>query len=326
MKNKIKHATVLIISFLILLFSINSCKDIQEEDLSDTSVVLFAPANETSTDVLTHTFWWSEIEGADKYNIQIASPSFLTPDYLVLDSNVTINKYTYTLNPGTYEWRVKAFNGAYETYYTTYSLKIDSTPDLSGQQVVLISPSDNLASNNMTFTFQWYELYNAEDYRFEIRTPDWNGSLVIPPQITQYDTISLTLDEGFYVWGVQAQNVTSNSPFSSRSLIVDTTAPNTPTLIYPNVNEVINDSTLTNSIITFEWQRGADYGSSIKDSLYVSSDSLFLSGIIVSTYVTDTVYSNTMTTGNDYFWKVRSIDAVGNYSNYSVTRKFTYEE
>lgn len=326
MKQGIYNTACFFIVITAFILFVTSCKDIQEEDISGLTVVLHTPANSTTTEVLTHTFWWSKIDGATEYNLQIASPSFLTPEYLILDSNVTSNKYTFTLNPGSYEWRVKAMNGAYETDYTTYTLQIDSTPDLSGQQIVLISPNDNFATNNQTITFKWYTLYNADDYRFEIRTPDWNGSLAYPVTITQYDTLNITLNEGFYVWGVQGQNLTSNSPFSSRSIVIDTTSPGIPVLTYPSDDATINDSTLTNSEITFRWQRGSNSGSEIKDSLYVSTDSLFLSGIIVSVHLADTVYTKAMTTEDEYFWKVRSIDAAGNYGNNSVIRKFVYEK
>lgn len=303
-----------------------SCKDIIEEDLSEQTVIINAPPNNYVTESITQTFWWNKLEGAQKYNLQIVSPSFSSVETLVLDTNVSGDKYTYTLNPGNYEWRIKAYNASSETAYTTYTITIDSTADLSSQQVVLISPVNQLATNSITITFQWYHLYNAVDYRFEIRTPDWNGDLVINPMITEHDTLTLTLAEGFYVWGVQAQNSTSSSPFSSRSLVVDTTSPGIPVLLLPADDAVINDSTLTNSNILFNWQRGTNTGSAIWDSLYVGTDSTFSGGLIISAYLSDTSYTYSFSNGNDYYWKVRSIDDAGNYGGYSVIRKFTYEE
>ncbi|OFX36397.1 MAG: hypothetical protein A2X08_14925 [Bacteroidetes bacterium GWA2_32_17] len=306
---------------------VTSCKDIVEEDLDGKTVTIIAPANNLQTTTLSHTFWWEEVIGATSYNLQIVDSSFLAINQMVADTNITTNKFTFTLYPGTFQWRVKAINGNSETVYTTYSLKIDSTADLSGQQVVLISPTNSLATNQTTLQFKWYELYNATDYRLEIRSPDWNGSLALNPHIVSGDTISITLIEGFYTWGIQAQNGTSSSLFTTRTLVVDTTRPNTPTLTYPATNDTINDSILTISHLTFRWTRGANSGSTLKDSLFLSTDSVFsTSGNVFKVLVTDTTYTYTMQTANTYFWRIKPLDAAGNIGSISLGKKFIYEK
>lgn len=324
MKNKISLMHAVIVLFVIAI-SICSCKDVFEEDLAKKTVTINSPQNALQTTNLTQTFWWEPVEGAIKYNLQIVSPTFLNIQKLVLDTNVTICKFEYTLNPGLYEWRVKAFNSSSYTPYITYSLQVDSTADLSNQQIVLIAPGSSFATNQTGISFSWYSLYNAEDYRFELRNSDWNGSLVINPIITTYDTVNLALAEGTYAWGVQAHNSTSNSPFSTRIITIDLTNPNIPLLSYPAANITINDSTLTASTITFGWLRGSNTGSAIQDSLYIANDSLF-SNIFDSAVLADTTYSKSFTSAGSYFWKVRSYDAAGNKSSYSVTRKFIYEK
>ncbi|MBI5541223.1 MAG: hypothetical protein HY951_14250 [Bacteroidia bacterium] len=306
---------------------ITSCKDIIEEDLTGKTITIISPTNNLQTTTLSQTFMWEEVLGATSYNLQIVDSSFLAINHMVADTNVKTNKFTFTLYPGTFQWRVKAINGNSETVYTTYSIKIDSTANLSGQQMVLISPTNSLATNQTTLQFKWYELYNATDYRFEIRTPDWNGSLAFNPQIVSGDYINITLAEGSYVWGVQAQNGTSTSLFSTRALIVDITQPNTPTLTYPATNATINDSILTTSLLTFRWTRGANSGSTLKDSLFLSTDSVFsASGSVFKVLVTDTTYTYTMQTADTYFWRIKPIDAAGNIGTMSSWKKFIYEK
>ncbi|MBI5542198.1 MAG: hypothetical protein HY951_19230 [Bacteroidia bacterium] len=306
---------------------ITGCEDIIEEDLNGKTITIISPANNYHTTTLSQTFWWNEVVGATSYNLQIVDSSFVTINRLVVDTDITSNKFAYTLYPGTFQWRIKAINGNSETVYTTYSIRIDSTANLSGQQVVLISPVNGLVTNQTTLQFKWYELYNATDYRLEIRTPDWNGSLAVNPQIVSGDTVSVTLEEGYYSWGIQAQNGTSSSLFTTRTLVVDTTRPLTPTLTYPIANDTINDSTLTLSQLTFRWTHGVNSGSALKDSLFLSTNSTFSgSGIVFKVLVTDTTYTYTMQTANTYYWRIKPLDAAGNIGTISSWKQFVYEK
>lgn len=306
-----------IIVFISMAFI--ACEDIFEKNIEDETVVIVSPQDNYQTESVTHTFWWEEVDGALKYHLQIVSPSFDNVQYLVLDTNLTKTMFQQTLSPGDFQWRVKAYNGSSETEYTTYTIRIDSTADLSSQQIVLISPSNNTATNVPEQTFSWYEIYNADDYRFEIHSTDWDGELAYNPEIIEGNTLSMSLSDGFYVWGVQAQNSISASAFTTRSIIIDTEVPNQPTLITPAYNTTFSDS-----LIAFEWERGANSGSSIKDSLYIASDSLF-NNIEIAVYISDTIYSWTATQTGTYYWKVRSFDLAGNISVYSEKSMFKYE-
>jgi len=314
MKKLFKYLYYLSLTMIFL----PSCKDIIEDDLEGKNVVLTAPKDCLKTEALTQVFWWEEVEGALKYNFQIVSPSFTNVQELVIDSNTIKTQYQFTLHPGTYQWRVRAFNGSSTTLYTTYNLIIDSTANLSSQQVVLITPTNGFATTQTSLTFKWYELYNANDYRFELHSPDWEGELVYNPEIIDGTELTLTLTEGSYMWGVQAQNSSSSSMFTTRSLIIDLTNPSTPQLISP-----ANADTITDSSINFSWTRGSNSGSSISDSLYVASDSTF-TNLKLNTYLTDTTYTWTSAVTGTYFWKVKSIDAAGNKSAFSSKYKFKF--
>lgn len=313
--NLIKYFFLLIIlpSFL------TSCKDVFEEDISEDSIVIVSPPNNLETNQSTITFWWNELDGARKYNLQIVSKTFSYVERLVLDTNVTTDRFQVYLEPGEYQWRIKGFNNGSETPYTTLSLKIDSTSDLSQEQVILISPTDNYSTNETNPVFSWYQLYNADDYRFEIRTPDWNGSLALNPEIvTGGNYTPTTLPEGTYEWGVQAQNSISNTPFSVRKITVDRTNPGTPTLLSP-----ANQSLISNSAFSFSWNRITDSGTAIQDSLTVYSDSV-LTTQVKSYFTSLTTQTDSLGTGK-YYWRVRSIDQAGNKSNYSQVFSFTVQ-
>ncbi len=304
--------------FLLLLVG---CKDIIEEDLSPASVALIAPQDSLITTTLSHTFLWEELEAALQYELQIAVPSFDNLERFVLDTTLTSDRLFYTLNPGHYQWRVKATNGSSETLYTTHTLTVDSTPDLSGQQVIISTPDTYYVTNDTALTFRWYDnLYSADQYSFQIRTPDWSGSQYLPEVITTADTVHLAnIADGQYEWGVRAENNLSNTPYSIRFLWVDATAPTVPTLLSP-----ANNSTFPDTVITFTWNRVDDAGTAIQDSFYVYSDTVSYtvvrSGITPNEQHLDSLWGT-----GDFFWRVRSIDEATNSSNYSTLRTFTIQ-
>jgi len=80
---------------------------------------------------------------------------------------------------------------------------------------------------------------------------------------------------------------------------------------------------LTDTINTLFWNRGTETGSSITDSLYIYNDSL-MTNLNTGIYTTGTSYSDSLGVGS-YFWRVRSIDAATNKSNYSALNKFTIQ-
>ena len=313
-----RDSVILLILCTVLLWA---CKpDFIEVDLSKSVVTLITPADNLQTTTLTQKFWWYEVEGATGYEIQIISPSIANPATLVLDSITVSDQYTITLAPGSYEWQVRAYNGSSSTPFTIFSLTIDSTPDLASQLIVLISPLNNLITNQLTITFNWDTLYNADDYRFEIATPDFNGTQELAPQTETGGSIIHTFSqEGSFQWRVRGQNAFSNTPYTTYTIEIDTTSPNIPILSSPANNDTLPDSTS----ISLYWDRGVVTGSVIMDSLYIYDDP-GATTILQSIYTANTSYSDSLGSG-DFYWRVISIDAASNKSAYSALRKFTIQ-
>ena len=107
-------------SFILAALSIGlvACNDIFEDDLGSLKVYLLAPGNYLASQQFTNTFFWEDVPGALTYNLQIVEPGFSQISNLLLDTTITDYKYSFTLTPGTYQWRVKAINGSSETSYT----------------------------------------------------------------------------------------------------------------------------------------------------------------------------------------------------------------
>lgn len=309
-----------LIVLLIAVFCWTCKPDFIEIDLSKSVVTLISPTDTLHTTTLTQTFWWSEVEGATGYEIQIISPTIANPTTLVLDSLTVYDQYTVTLTPGSYEWQVRAYNNSSTTNFTIFSLTIDSTPDIASQIIVLTSPANNLVTNQMAITFRWETLYNADDYRIEIAYPDFNGTLELNPQSVQEDSFPHDFtQEGEFQWRVRGQNAFSNTGYTTYAIEIDTTAPITPILLSPANNDTIPDTVAT----SFSWDRGAVSGSTIMDSLFLYADTGMVT-LLNSFYTSNPSFTDTLVS-DVYFWRVRSFDAATNKSGYSVLRKLTVQ-
>jgi len=104
------------------------CSIIFEEDLSMEIVQVNMPIDRTVSQDSSQLFWWEMLEGAIGYNLQIVAGSFFEPLYLLVDTNITGDKFLFDLLPGAYEWRIKGWNNYSETDYSNSILTIiDST-------------------------------------------------------------------------------------------------------------------------------------------------------------------------------------------------------
>ena len=312
MKRILKNKALIVT--LVILFT--GCKDFIEDDIKNESINLLAPANNLTTVQLTHTFWWDWLDGAEEYNMQLVEGSFSSVTKFILDTTITNNKFVYTLYPGSFQWRVKGINNGSETYFTTYTLIIDSTLDIGSQQLILSSPADNYITNNDNITFSWNSLLNADDYLLEVHQTTWSGSLVLSPQVTVNTSYSTTLPEGTLVWGVQARNSTSNTStaFSTRKITIDTTSPGQVTLVSP-----LDNATLSDVYNNYTWTQAANSGTALTDNISFYSDAAATT-LIKSAPATGTSYQDSLGVGT-YYWRVQSTDAAGNVGQASSIRK-----
>tara|TARA_B100001245_G_scaffold189571_1_gene147743 strand:+ start:14108 stop:15037 length:930 start_codon:yes stop_codon:yes gene_type:complete len=295
------------------------CTEWQEPQIGEEQVYVLTPRDSLKTDVATQLFYWYGVEGATHYELQIVTPNFGRIDQLVLDTNVSGTKYQFTLNPGEYEWSIRAYNNSSSTGYTVHRLYIDSTLNLNNQQLILKSPSDNDTTNNPRQIFKWQSLYNADSYRFELWKNSFTGDFVLFRD-TPKDTLAYNVPgEGRFVWRVRGENPSSNTIYSDRAFYLDTTLPNTPVLQQPDDGDFINSAQLD-----FQWTRGSQTGSSIRDTFFLATDPNMTDLRERRQVKGNTLSLDTLSNGV-YYWRVRSYDKAGNTSSYSSTRQFTLQ-
>jgi hypothetical protein len=107
-----------------LSFFLWGCDDILEEDISTEQITIIAPANGVQSGLQNIGFHWESADEHRSFRIQVATPDFAQAVSVVVDSLVDKNSFKYKLEPGKYEWRVRAENSAFKSDYSTAAFSI----------------------------------------------------------------------------------------------------------------------------------------------------------------------------------------------------------
>lgn len=311
----LSYTLLFLLSGIVLL---SSCSDIIEPSISKSTVQPEAPSDQYLSTSYNINFWWDEVGNGLSYHLQVVTPNFASPGRLVLDTIIKKNKFSYTLSPGNYQWRVMAENGSSQTAFSAPRNFTVAATSIKQQSVQLISPANNFITNQSAILFQWGSLYGASKYRFEIDTNSFvNESTVISNTVIPGQQINFTFPKDqVYAWRIRAENDTAQSQWSAINLVTyDHTPPAKVSLVAPANN-------LTVSLpVSLQWNVSV---SAVKYKLYVfKSDSTTLYNQNFPILTNTASYSfNLGSSGNKVYWKVTALDAAGNESQASALRSF----
>lgn len=313
--------------FLALGFSVYSCqKDFIVKDIKNDLVNIISPGDHDTTANNSIIFWWDELDGAESYNLQIVEPNFGSVQQLIVDTNITSNKFSHIFTPGTYQWRIKATNAGGSTAYITRTLVIDTTSNLNFVSVGLTYPLNKSVTANNSVAFSWNSLQSADYYELKI-TNISSGSYTTVPNIQgtsyAYSFTTLSGAEEKFSWQVRAFNSFSqtqnNTPYTFK---IDHKVPFLPSILSPNTySAVIGDTTY------LKWSRNSASTDIASDNISISSDSTF-SSVLNSAVLTATtpVRINSIYTYSGtplaVWWRVNSIDSAGNQSSSAISKRF----
>ena len=298
-----------------------SCTDIIEPSISKSQVTLEAPANAYTSTSYAVNFWWDAVDHALTYHLQVVTPNFASPGKLVLDTIVKNYKFTYTLNPGNYQWRVMAENGSSQTAYSSpLSFTIAAT-SITKQAVQLTAPANDFLTNQSTVSFQWTSMYGATQYRFEIDTNNFaNPNALVSNTVISGQQINFTFPKSqVYQWRVQAENDTANAQWSAiNTLTFNNTPPAQVTLVVP-----VSGTTLSQPV-SLQWNAVTN---AVHYKVYAfKSDSTTLYNANFPFVVNTNIYSfGQGISGNKIYWKVSALDAEGNEGKASPLWNFTLQ-
>lgn len=296
------------------------------KDLDNDELIVITPIDGYNTEIQQVHFKWNELQGAENYQLQIVQPSFDSILQFVADTILTGDEFHISLLPGSYVWRMRAYNGGSSTPWTAVrSLQVDSTSDLTGQSLTPLVPSSGTYTNQSYPTLQCQPINIAELYHFEIRSgTSWaSGTYIVDSSSTVNSCTLLTpLSEGRYFWGVQASNsLPSYTSVHNSELLVDLSVPGQPFNLTPN------GSTQTTGAFTFSWTRAIDNGviqSPQSDSLFIFTDS-GLTNLYKRITLNGTTHVDSIPTAGAYYWIVKTFDAAGNIGQPSSTATITIQ-
>lgn len=284
-------------------------------DITNETITLVSPQDNQADSIQEKTFTWLELEGANKYQIQIVSPRFDSILTYVLDSNVSITVFEANLTPGDYQWRVRGVNDDFQSKWSVRDLIIKSSASLENQTIGNVKPIDGTNTNSMTQNFTWNELVSAEYYSIVIKDEEDNEIEVSNSDEPSFDYVFPT--EGFFTINIKALNDISASITNSVNIRIDTTAPSSVTLDYPLYD------TLKSFPQNFEWTEVlTNEGSEISTNLLIASDSL-MTALFLDTTISSlgSIELDSVETSGKLFWRVDRTDAAGN-STTGVSKGF----
>ncbi len=280
---------------------------------------LISPTNGAMINNPSVTFIWNRatdnLSGVLRYNLQYARNSgFVNP----IDTIVSDTSFTLTLTDTTYYWHIKAQDraGNQSGWSVSRSLELDTrVPNAP----VLVSPINGQWFVNTSLIFNWSAVaFDAKSPVRYVLQIDTSGNFTYPiVDTTALFCDTIVLNQARYFWKVKAYDLAGNqSIFSGRdSFGIDYIAPSIPNLISP-----VNGAVLTDSFVTFVWNRSSDNLSGVRNyRIQIANNSIFVNPI--DTLMSDSAIIRKLH-DTTYFWRVKSIDRANNEGNWSNPNNF----
>lgn len=217
MMNKLKISLALILAILY------SCEDILEvPDISNQTVTVFAPLDNTVINGNDISFNWDTVEDATRYRFQLAAPNFETTQQLVLDSIFEVDslgrvdtRIQQTLVNGNYAWRVRALNSDYQTAYTLSGFQVDGDDNLDvtpPNTPQLVAPANGASQSEATVNFSWTreDVPGTAERDSIFIYSDESLATLSTKALGANKTFSANLASGTFYWVVKAYDAAGN--------------------------------------------------------------------------------------------------------------------
>ncbi|WP_158829362.1 hypothetical protein [Mucilaginibacter lacusdianchii] len=239
-----------------------------------------------------------------------------------MDTLVKGDKFSTTLSPGNYTWRIRAENGSTETAYSEPRSFTVVFSSIKNQKVQILAPTNNLLTNQSSITFSWGNLYGATRYQLQADTNGFaDESKLVVNQTTpaQQFSYSLNKDQN-YQWRIRAENDTAQSQWSTiNTFTFDHTPPAVVSLTAPTADQSVSLP------VNLQW---AASSTAVKYRLYLyKGDSNTAFGNSFPMLLNTTSYTLTQgaSLGDRIYWKLTALDAAGNESAPSTIRSFVLQ-
>ena len=286
--------------------------------------LLQPPNGEKRSSFVPGDFAWMPVPGAAGYLLEIADDDLFAA--VIYKAETLKAQHTPSvrlasrLDPNFYHWRVTPF-----AYTSNLASRVYGAPSLVGRFQIdwmsapqQLGPADNIDTPFVP-RFQWQAVEGAKTYQLQVGTDsDFNPTTTYNTSNTDFTpNLNLSNDKDYY-WHVKAADQNGNETQWSTVRSFHTKWNFAPKLLTPANNQI----QLSYPLFSWEPVPGAEqYQVQIDDTnqfagILLADEKLYN----VTTYAHPDWSSVPITF--DAFWRVRAIDASGNFTPWSETRSF----
>ncbi len=272
---------------------------------------LLVPSDNTFVTDSTPTFRWTEVVGADNYELQYSTDNGFSITHTISMNNLRENSIELALADNTYYWRVRAGrdNGDVGPWSLTCSFILDTQPPATP---LIIAPANGSYIRGSVLELSWLTVEGAANYRLLIdNDPDFSSPT--ENRILAEPKYTMTLPpDGRYFWKVASRDSAGNEAHSQSWVVtVDNYPPVAPELISPADGGNVNDNTPLLS-----WRAALD-------NWGIENYEIWIDGSL-SKVVTDNIQTSENApelADGPHTWRVRAFDHAVN-ENASLTWTF----
>lgn len=99
---------------------------------------------------------------------------------------------------------------------------IIEVPDISQKVVMVLAPTEDFVINETNINFSWNTVEDADTYKLQIATPNFEAATQIVLDTTTTNTnFTKILDVGSYQWRVRAENSDYQTNYTTQSFTVE---------------------------------------------------------------------------------------------------------
>ena len=294
------------------LFFIQCQEILTVPNISFEHVKTTSPGENTIINQETIHFLWEEIPHATQYKIQLLYLKDSIQQKLVFDTIVSGISYRDSIKTnGTYRFRIRAENSAYETAYTTTNFQIN-LPHISTSNTSLLFPRKDAEITSSDVTFSWENIVLASQYRFQLAHPNFNeATSLLVDSIIQHPRLQHKLPmAGNYSWRVRGENNTGVGDYSEGQFnFTNPFLEELPILLFPQRNQILSDTR-----VRFKWNEiplAEEYQFQLVRPNFNAIEEFILDSIVSNPQL-----EYTLSDQNTYGWRVRGLNATAE-TNYS---------
>ena len=213
---------------IFILIIILGCEDILEvPDISNQTVSVLAPLEGSVLSSNDVRFDWENVDDANRFQIQVATPDFENTAQILLDSiivedtlgNITARIVQRLFN-GTYAWRIKALNSDYETGYTLSAFQVNGDEDLDiipPNTPQLVTPANGAVQGDSSVSFSWTreDITGTTERDSIFIFSDESLQNLVTKALGANKTFSTNVATGTFYWRVRAYDSAGNESNNS---------------------------------------------------------------------------------------------------------------